>query len=132
MTEATAWRYSRLRWLGIVLFWVALGALGANLWAVVQGWLPPGKLVFCLLCLGLSLGSFGTSSDTALHALRELQQAGALPPAFRAEWATEVRLRRDRIAGLHANPKMALIIPLLASAAIGFSLWRLVGVWGGG
>ena len=131
MNEATAWRYSRLRWLGIVLFWVSVCSLSANVWAVVQGWITPGKLVFCMLCLGLSLGSFGTASDTALHAYRELHRAGTLPEAFAAEWTTERRLRRDRIAGLHANPKIALVMPLLAMAAIGWSVWRLVGVWGG-
>ena len=132
MNEATAWRYSRLRWLGIFLFWVAAVLLVASIWAVVQGWMTPGKLLFCMLCLGLSLGSFGTASDTALHAYREMHRTGTLPPAFAAEWATERRLRPDRIAGLHANPKMALAMPLLAMAALGWNLWRLVGVWGGG
>jgi hypothetical protein len=132
MNEATAWRYSRLRWLGIFLFWIAGAVLGVSLWAVIQGWMEPGRLVFCMLGLGLSLGSFGTASDTALHAYRELHRAGALPPAFAEEWQTERRKRADHIPGLHANPKIALVMPLLALAAMSWSIWRLVGVWGGG
>lgn len=131
MTEAIARRFSMLRWLGIGLFWVALGLLLVSLWAAFQGWLEPRRLLFCLLGLGLSLGAFGTASDTALHAMRELRIAGKLPSSFAAEWAIEVQKRADRIPNFQAHPRMAMGMPLLAASALGWSFWRLLQVWGG-
>ena len=127
---AVARRYARLRWIGIGLFWISLILFGALVLAVAAYGLPPYRLMLGFLCMGLSLGSFGTASDTALWAMRELRSRNQLPPEFRKEWQQEVSLRADRIRGLHAAPRMALLMPILAMGAQGMAVYRILEVCG--
>ena len=125
-------RYARLRWVGIGLFWFSLALLFELLVAVLAGWLPASRLLVGVLGLGLSLGSFGTASDTALWAMRELRAQNQLPPAFHAEWKQELQHRPERIRTLHGAPRMALLMPLLAMAAQGAAIVRLLAAWSEG
>jgi hypothetical protein len=109
---AVARRHGRLRWVGIVLFCVAAGVLLLRLVLVAQGTLPPVRgLLPCVAGLGFSLGAFGTANDTALHAMTRLRDPGA----FGHELAHERAVRPARLAAVHAAPRAALVLPVLAS-----------------
>jgi hypothetical protein len=126
----TARRHTRLRWVGIGLFWVSLLLFLAAAGTVATGHMPPMRMLVGVMCMGLSLGSFGTANDTALWALREL--GDGVPAEFQAEWQEELRLRRARLPSLHGSPKMAGLLPLLTLAAQGFAVHRLWEAWGNG
>ena len=72
MTQAellqTQDRFAKLRWLGVILFLVAIPILLLTLYGVVQGVVRPLHILPAIGCLGLSLGAFGTANDTSLHA----------------------------------------------------------------
>jgi hypothetical protein len=128
--ESVAALHARLRWLGIVLFGVALVGFALTVGAVVTGRAPGGRIVGALLGMGLSLASFGTNNDTALHAMAELARKDLLPSRFAAEWAHEVRVRPDKARHPHAMPRMALAFPLFATPLVLFVLWRALTAWG--
>ena len=121
--------HARLRWTGVALFLAALPGVILLVARVVQGSSPASHLLACVLALGVSLGAFGTNNDTAVHAMRELAAANALPQAFGAELAEERRLRRKALAELHASVKAALVFPLLALCAVGW-LYHRAGLLG--
>lgn len=123
--EATAGRYARLRWVGIALFGVALCVLAYRADLVVRGALPPVRGILPALGgLALSLGSFGTANDTALHAMAALDRAGNLPSAHAAELHHERRVRAQRLADLHAAPRMALGLPVVTMIVLA---WLVAG-----
>ena len=107
-------RYSGWRWLGIGLFCVALPGPPLAVGAIVMKGASLKLIPLSMLTLGLSLGSFGTANDTAVHALRELAHRGAPVPAA-AELTIEQEHRPARLAELHDSPKAALILPLIAA-----------------
>ena len=118
--------YSRFRWIGVVLFAVAVPfPLVAVYTAAARGghwgWILPS-----IGCMGLSLGAFGTSNDTAIHAARELAKRGAAH-ASAAELAHEERVRPKRLLAVHASPKAALIFPILAAALMAYMGHLLAG-----
>lgn len=113
--------HRRWRWIGIVLFCLAApGPLVALTSIFLKG--ASWKLVFLSIgTLGLSLGSFGTANDTAVHALRELANRGApIPDAH--ELASERERRPARLAALHDSPKAAFIMPIVV---IGLFAWQI-------
>lgn len=116
--------HSRLRWSGVALFLAALPGVGLLILHVIQGTSPPSHLLACMLALGVSLGAFGTNNDTAVHAMRELAEIGALPGAFQDELAEERRLRRKELVDVHASVKAALVFPLLALSAVAWLYHR--------
>ena len=127
MTAATAdidrWRaavarYSRLRWVGMILFGLAAVVAGWHLALVVTAGMSGWKLLPCLLGLGLSLGAFGAADDTALFAMQQLQRAGQLDDA--RELDAERARRPDRLGRVHDSPKAALVLPLVALSIVAF------------
>lgn len=126
---AVAQRYARLRWVGIALFWISGLLFLMTFASVLLGWQPIGRLMGGVLCMGLSLGSFGTSCDTTLWALRELSAQKSLPPEFVEEWRLENERRPERIVGYHSSPKAALLLPFLAIGAQTLVCWRLWTSW---
>lgn len=117
-------RYRALRWVGVVLFITALLPVSLILFNVATGQSPGLRLLNCVLCLGLSLGTFGTSNDTALTTMDRLYRHGALQGDALAEHQHEARVRPARLAEGHHNPRMALVMPILAMLAIGWSSYR--------
>lgn len=118
--------FRRLRWVGVVLFVIALpipvltlanAALHGGRWLWVLASVP---------CLGLSLTAFGTANDTAIHALRELARRGAVPPGGVEELKTERARRPARLEELHASPKASVILPFVAAAVVG---WMHLNLW---
>jgi hypothetical protein len=128
---AKAARYAALRWLGVAGFLLAAALLLGGLAAVATGRASFGLLPLCLLGLGLSLGSFGTNDDAALHAFAELARRGALPDRFRAEWEAERARRPARVSAVHDHPRASLILPLAAWAALAYVSYRVVTAWSG-
>ncbi|MSP54599.1 MAG: hypothetical protein EXR69_03195 [Myxococcales bacterium] len=116
--------HSVLRWSGVVLFLAALPGVGLLIHHVIQGTSPASHLLACVMALGVSLGAFGTNNDTAVHAMRELADVGALPGAFRDELAEERRFRPKELVDVHASVKAALVFPLLAACAVAWLYYR--------
>ncbi|MDP2308847.1 MAG: hypothetical protein Q8P18_22690 [Pseudomonadota bacterium] len=127
---ARADRHSRLRWVGVVLFFGAAIVLAGGVAALVTGQPGPRLLPWCVLAVGLSLGSFGTNDDTTLHALAQLGREGTVPAHHKAEWEHERKVRGARLSTLHAHPKAAWILPLFATGALLFAGWRVGAAWG--
>jgi hypothetical protein len=123
-------RHTRLRWLGIALFGVATLVFLMNVAAWVTGHGAFKMVLLGLFALGMSLGAFGTNDDTALHALADLARDKRLPARHTPEWEGEHARRPIRTAGLHASPKAALLLPLVAILAIGFAGFRGLTAWG--
>jgi hypothetical protein len=121
--------HSRLRWVGIVLFTIAVPAAVVVVTRVILGLSPPGHLVVCLAGLLSSLSAFGTNNDTAVHAMRELDRLRALPAAFRAELRDEQARRPKVLAEIHASPKAALVVPIVAVLVVSW-LFHRAGVFG--
>lgn len=121
--------HSKLRWLGIVLFTLAVPAAIVVITRVVLGLSPPGHLVVCLAGLLSSLSAFGTNNDTAVHAMRELDRLRALPDAFRAELRDEQARRPKVLAEVHASPKAALVVPIVSVLVVTW-LFHRAGVFG--
>lgn len=133
MTEAqlrNRWTiHSRWRWLGIAFFCLAtplpILAIGS---IVAKG--ASWKLLFLSIgTLGLSLGSFGASNDTAVHALRELGHRGAAV-SDSGELASESERRPERLSKLHDSPKAAFILPIVVVALFSWQVATLLTVWG--
>ncbi len=127
--QARAVRYSRLRWVGAALFCVAAPNLGAAIGAVAADRATGGLIAVSLFALGLSLGSFGTNDDAALHAYVTLARQDALPPGFQAELDAERKKRPQRLAAVHDHPKASIVVPVLAVAALGLALYRVATAW---
>ena len=112
------------RYVGMALFCSAVVvelAVGA---AVVTGGLPARNLMLGVFALGVSLGSFGTANDTALHAMVQIPS----PPAeLASELATERERRPGRLDVLHASPRMAFALPVVASLTLGLLVSRVLG-----
>ena len=117
-------RHAALRWLGVGMFGAALGVLGWHLVLLVGASLPFGKVLPCVLALGLSLGTFGANDDSAIVAMDRLDRLGALPAPFVAELSHERTARPRRLDSAHFSPKAALILPLLVVALLGFLTHR--------
>lgn len=128
--EARADRHTRLRWVGVGLFCVAAVVGLAGIVAIGAGQAPLRVLPWLLVSVGLSLGSFGTNDDTALHALAELARNGAVPARHRAEWDKERKLRGSRLSTVHTHPKTSLVLPLFAAAALIVATLRVGAAWG--
>ncbi len=123
-------RFAALRWVGVVLFVLAVPVpIAAVLTAALRDegrwlWLLPS-----VGCLGLALGSFGTANDTALYALREAGRLGVLPPGPAGELAHEARVRPARLQAVHDSPIASVLIPLVALGLNGWVSLRLWGAW---
>lgn len=128
--ESTATLHARLRWAGIGLFGLALIAFALNLAAAAAGHAPFARVLLSVFALGMSLGTFGANCDTALHAMRQLHREGRLPARFAAEWAHERAVRPEKIEALHAAPRMALALPVVAFLAVTWASWRGLVAWG--
>lgn len=121
--------HAKLRWVGIVLFTIAVPAAIVVVTRVILGLSPPGHLVVCVAGLLSSLSAFGTNNDTAVHAMRELDRLHALPDAFRGELRDEQARRPKVLAEVHASPKAALVVPLVAVVVVTW-LFHRAGVFG--
>jgi hypothetical protein len=102
----------------------------AGVAAIAAGLMPFRTIFLCLFAMGLSLGSFGTNDDTALHALAELSRRGGVPTNHKAEWDRERAVRAARLATIHTHPKTAWILPPLAVMALLFAASRVGAAWG--
>jgi len=111
-------RFARLRWVGVVLFVLALPLLPLAIYGVVLGVVRPLSILPTIGCLGLSLGAVGTANDTSLHAARTAAERGELPRAAASELAHEEAVRPQRLRDLHSSPKAAVVIPLVAAGLI--------------
>ncbi len=120
-------RFRRARWLGVVLFGVALPVSGLILVNVASGQSPPVRLLNLVLCLGLSLGAFGTANDTALTLMDRRARLGELTGDALTEHQHESRVRPARLAEGHHSPRMAMLMPIFALLAISWSAWRVAG-----
>ncbi len=127
---ARADRHAGLRWIGVGLFGAAAVLFVAGVGAIATGRAPLGVLPWCLVSVGLSLGSFGTNDDTALHALAELARRGAVPARHKAEWDKERKLRGSRLSTIHTHPRTSLVLPLFAAAALVVATVRVGTAWG--
>jgi hypothetical protein len=127
---ARADRHTALRWVGIGLFCVATVALALNTGAALTGKAPFGRIFLSIFAMGVSLGSFGANNDTAIHALARLNDEGRVPERHAAEWKHEVAVRSDRLSSVHASPKVAMILPIVALVAVVLMLWRGLSAWG--
>ena len=125
--RAFAW----LRWVGVGLFVAALPLPPLAVYAALTGHLSPWGILPSIGCLGLSLGAFGTANDTSLHAARAAAAEGEVPAAVAAELAHERKVRPARLQALHASPKAAVVIPLVAIGLIVFVANRLAGALAG-
>jgi len=137
MSDVSTWEglaalHTRLRWLGAALFLVAAVLLVVRVVLVAQGALPPIRGILPSIAgLGFSLGSFGTANDTALWAMSKLDASGALPPAYTTELAHERSVRAERLAGVHAAPKVALGMPVAAVLLLAWLAWSAAGAAAG-
>lgn len=127
---ARADRHSRLRWVGVALFSIAAVVFVGGVAALAMDHATLRILPWCLLAVGLALGSFGTNDDTTLHALAELARLGPVPPRHKAEWDKERKVRGARLSTVHTHPRASLVFPLLALAALLLAGWRVGGAWG--
>lgn len=128
--KAKARRYSRLRWIGVALFCVAAPNLLAAIGAFATDRAPGGIIAISLFACGLSLGSFGSNDDAALHAYADLDRREALDGAAKAELDAERKRRPGRVEGCHDHPKASVILPIVASLAVGLALFRVATAWG--
>lgn len=128
--KAKARRYATLRWVGVALFCVAAPNLLAAIGAVATDRASGGLILVSLFATGLSLGSFGTNDDAALHAFAELDRREALNPTFKAELDAERKKRPGRVQACHDHPKASLIVPSVAVLALGLAVWRVATAWG--
>ena len=119
--------HSRLRWVGVALFAIAIPGVLAVVTRVVLGMSPPGHLVVCFASLLSSLSAFGTNNDTAVHAMRELGRLRALPDGFRDELRDEQTARPRALADVHASTKAGLIMPVVASLVVSWLYYRACG-----
>lgn len=122
--------HARLRWLGVVSFCVAAAVFLVTLAAAFTGRAGFARLLIPFVTMGLSLGAFGTNNDTFLHTLADLARAKSLPDHHKAEWEHEARVRPARLKTLHAAPKVALALPLVALLLLAFAGWRAAQAWG--
>lgn len=116
--------HRRFRYVGMVLFCAAVVvelAIGA---AVVAGQLPARNLMLGVFALGVSLGSFGTANDTAIHAMLQLPTPA---PTLAAELAVERERRPERLDKLHASPRMVYALPAVATLTLGLLVSRVLG-----
>ena len=114
-------RYTRLRWVGITLYVVALCVFPLRLVLVYRGVLHPLPGVFPnIAALGISLGAFGSANDTALFALRQLDGVGKVPVRHTAELAQERARRADRLESTLNTPNVAFILPVVAALLTGW------------
>ncbi len=131
MNERASWTtFSRLRWLGVILFGLAIPLFAMGLGALVAGRAGIGTALPGVAAMGLSLGAFGTANDTALAAARSLVRSGQAPPEAALELDTEAARRPARLATLHASPKAAVIIPVLVVALQAYLWPKVLGAWG--
>ncbi len=119
-------RHAAARYLGMPLF--ALGAAGLlaalYAWATAGG--TGGGVALYLGATGLSLGTFGTHSDTALaHMVRAGR--GALPATLAAELDGELDRDRQATLELSATPRIAWGITLAALGLHTLAGLRLAG-----
>jgi hypothetical protein len=110
--QAKAVRYSRLRWIGVAFFCLAVPNLVAAIAAVATDRASGGLIAISLFATGLSLGSFGTNDDAALHAMSDLARRDALPANLAAEYAAE----RKKRPAIHIT--MALSKPCCAACSL--------------
>lgn len=122
--------HGRLRWLGVAFFAVAAVLFVGGVGAVVTGKSGGGIIPWCLLSMGVSLGTFGTNDDTTLHLLTELARKEALPTRHRGEFDAERKVRGARLSTLHDHPKAAFIMPAVAILAIAYAAFRVGTAWG--
>lgn len=128
--KAKARRYAALRWIGVGLFCVAAPNLLAAIGAVATDKAGGGLIAISLFATGLSLGSFGSNDDAALHAFADLDRRDALDPKFKAELDAERRKRPGRIEACHDHPKASVIVPAVATLALSLAVWRVATAWG--
>lgn len=128
---ARAALHARARWIGVACFVVAGVELVGLVVAAARGLSPWSRVPLGLFAAGISLGSFGANSDTALVlASRVVDAGGSVAEALRGELVHEARVRPGHVAGLHASPKAAWILPLVAVTMLTWTGWRLVGAFG--
>ena len=113
--------HHRWRWIGIGIFCCALPGPAVAITSVIVKGASLKLVPLSVATLGLSLGSFGTANDTAVHALRELDRRGVEVPS-EIELATEQRKRPERLAALHDSPKAAMVLPVVA---LGLFCWQV-------
>lgn len=127
--QAKAVRYSRLRWIGGAYFCLAVPNLVAAIAAVATDRASGGLIAISLFATGLSLGSFGTNDDAALHAMSDLARRDALPANLAAEYAAERKKRPARIPTVHDHPTASIVVPAVASLALSLALYRVATAW---
>lgn len=127
--EARVDRHIRLRWVGVALFAAAVVVSVGGVAALFTGHAGLRIVPWCLLALGLSLSSFGTNDNTALHALVELSRQGRIPARHKAEWDKERGVRGQRLLTLHTHPRASLILPFVSGAVILLAAWRVGAAW---
>jgi hypothetical protein len=128
---ARAVLHARARWIGVACFLVAVLELVALVVAAARGLSPWSRVPLGLFATGISLGTFGANNDTALvYASRVVAGGGAVAEPLAAELAHEARVRPGHVAGLHASPKAAWILPLVAVTVLAWTGWRLAGAFG--
>lgn len=121
--------FHRWRWLGITLFCLAIPFPVLALTHIVVREGEWKLLLFSIGSLALSLGSFGTANDTAVHALRELDNQNR-PVPNPAELAIEQERRAERLGKIHDSPKAAFVMPALAGGLIGWQALFYLRAWG--
>ena len=127
--QAKAVRYSRLRWIVVAYFCLAVPKLVAAIAAVATDRASGGLIAISLFATGLSLGSFGTNDDAALHAMSDLARRDALPANLAAEYAAERKKRPARIPTVHDHPTASIVVPAVASLALSLALYRVATAW---
>ena len=129
---ARAMLHARARWIGVACFLVAVVELAALLIAAARGLSPWSRVPLGLFAAGISLGTFGANNDTALvYASREASAGREVPVGLGAELAHEGRVRPGHVVGLHASPKAAWILPIVAVTVLSWTGWRLACAFGG-
>lgn len=121
---STARFHRRFRYVGMLVFMVAASAALVTIGTVVMGGLPLRNLLLCVFALGTALGAFGTSNDTALHAMVQVEPQ--LSPPEAEELHHERAVRGARLASTHASPKMAFVLPIVSLMVSVLLLSRVV------
>lgn len=123
---ARAMLHARARWIGVACFLVAVVELGALLFAAARGLSPWSRVPLGLFAAGISLGTFGANNDTALVLASRVEAGGgSVAEALRGELVHEGRVRPGHVVGLHASPKAAWILPIVAVTVLSWTGWRL-------
>ena len=124
MDAARAARHASMRWIGVALF--VLGGLGllCAVAAVLTTDLRAGTILLYVGATGLSLGTFGTHSDTAL-ALAQRAAPEALPAPLRAELEGDLKADKNGTSSLAATPNAAWFATVGALLLHGVGAWRL-------